>query len=61
MALVNGDDACLKTLKEEHPPYVLKTFGINKHSDIYVTSWSENEDGLKMAVLFKRSAGRLYL
>ncbi|WKY43880.1 UDP-N-acetylmuramoyl-tripeptide--D-alanyl-D-alanine ligase [Eubacteriaceae bacterium ES2] len=51
IALINGDDAFLKTLKEEDAPYTLKTFGLTDAADIYVTVWSADRDGLKIELM----------
>jgi UDP-N-acetylmuramoyl-tripeptide--D-alanyl-D-alanine ligase len=46
VALVNGDDTWLKTLKNDPGPYTLKTFGLTETADIYATVWSADEEGL---------------
>ncbi|WP_343337794.1 UDP-N-acetylmuramoyl-tripeptide--D-alanyl-D-alanine ligase [Terrisporobacter petrolearius] len=46
LLIVNGDDDCLKTLKDKHLVYKLKTFGFEKDNDIYCESFEMDEDNI---------------
>jgi len=46
LLIVNGDDDCLKTLKDKHLVYKLKTFGFEKDNDIYCQSFEMDEDNI---------------
>jgi len=46
LLIVNGDDDCLKTLKEKHLVYKLKTFGFEKDNNIYCESFEMDEDNI---------------
>ncbi|WKY47269.1 UDP-N-acetylmuramoyl-tripeptide--D-alanyl-D-alanine ligase [Eubacteriaceae bacterium ES3] len=51
IALVNGDDDCLKTLADEKHPYCLKSFGMTEDSDLYVSCWQADAAGLQMKMV----------
>ena len=44
LLIVNGDDDCLKTLKNKDLVYKLKTFGFEKDNDIYCETYDMTED-----------------
>ena len=46
LLIVNGDDDCLKTLKDRDLVYRLKTFGFEKYNDIYCESFEMDEDSI---------------
>ena len=46
LLIVNGDDDCLKTLKNKDLVYKLKTFGFEKNNDIYCESFEMDEDSI---------------
>lgn len=46
LLIVNGDDDCLKTLKDKHLVYKLRTFGFEKDNDIYCESFEMDEDSI---------------
>jgi|ADurb_H2B_03_Slu_FD_contig_123_4887_length_9231_multi_9_in_2_out_2_9 UDP-N-acetylmuramoyl-tripeptide--D-alanyl-D-alanine ligase len=50
IALVNGDDPFLKTLKEEKHRYRVQTFGIRNAADIRVRAYESGSSGLKLQV-----------
>lgn len=46
LLIVNGDDDCLKTLKNKDLVYKLKTFGFEKDNDIYCESFEMDEESI---------------
>lgn len=46
LLIVNGDDDCLKTLKNKDLIYKLRTFGFEKDNDIYCESFEMDEDSI---------------
>ncbi|MCC3864514.1 UDP-N-acetylmuramoyl-tripeptide--D-alanyl-D-alanine ligase [Terrisporobacter petrolearius] len=51
LLIVNGDDDCLKTLKDKHLFYKLKTFGFEKDNDIYCESFEMDEDNINFVAV----------
>ena len=46
LLIVNGDDDCLKTLKNKDLIYKLRTFGFEKDNDIYCESFEMDEESI---------------
>ena len=44
LLIINGDDDCLKTLKDKDLVYQLKTFGFEKNNDIYCEDYKMTDD-----------------
>lgn len=51
LLIVNGDDDCLKTLKNQKLNYKLKTFGFDKNNDIYCESFEMDEDSINFVTV----------
>ena len=46
LLIINGDDDCLKTLKDKDLVYQLKTFGFEKDNDIYCEDYKMTDDSI---------------
>ena len=46
LLIINGDDDCLKTLKDKDLVYQLKTFGFEKNNDIYCEDYKMTDDSI---------------
>lgn len=46
LLIINGDDDCLKTLKNKELVYKLRTFGFEKDNDIYCESFKMDEESI---------------
>lgn len=51
LLIVNGDDDCLKTLKNQDLVYKLRTFGFEKDNDIYCESFEMNEESINFVAI----------
>ncbi len=51
LLIVNGDDDCLKTLKDKELIYNLRTFGFEKDNDIYCESFEMDEDSINFIAI----------
>ncbi len=51
LLIVNGDDDCLKTLKDKELVYNLRTFGFEKYNDIYCESFEMDEDSINFIAI----------
>ncbi len=51
LLLVNGDDDCLKTLRDKNLSYKLKTFGFESYNDIYCESFEMDEESLTFTAI----------
>ena len=51
LLIVNGDDDCLKTLKNQDLVYKLRTFGFEKDNDIYCESFEMNEESTNFVAI----------
>lgn len=52
LLIVNGDDDCLKTLKNKDLVYKLRTFGFEKDNDIYCESFEMDEYSINFIAVF---------
>lgn len=51
LLIVNGDDDCLKTLKNKDLAYKLRTFGFEKDNDIYCESFEMDKDSINFIAI----------
>ena len=51
LLIVNGDDDCLKTLKNQNLVYKLKTFGFEKDNDIYCEDYKIDDNSINFVVV----------
>ena len=61
LLIVNGDDDCLKTLKDEELTYKLRTFGFDKDNDIYCESYEMDEDSITFTAVFDNKKEEFFI
>ena len=61
LLIVNGDDDCLKTLKNKELIYKLKTFGFEKDNDIYCESYEMNEENINFVAVIDNKKEEFFI
>lgn len=61
LLIVNGDDDCLKTLKNKDLVYKLKTFGFEKDNDIYCESFEMDEESINFIAVIEGKKEQFFI
>ena len=61
LLIVNGDDDCLKTLKNKKLNYKLRTFGFEKDNDIYCESFEMDEESINFTAVINGKKEKFFI
>lgn len=61
LLIVNGDDDCLKTLKNQKLVYKLKTFGFEKDNDIYCEDYDMTDDSITFTAVINGDKEKFFI